>query len=205
MPCLAATYADLNGLATSACAEAILMMRPAFLRLHRREREADRVERRRQVERQDRVPFVDRELVDRRDVLDAGVVDEDVDGAEFRERLAHHRLDRRPAAKGRRRHSAPSRRDRRRAWRGASRSAAASPKPFRMTFAPCSANAVAMPRPMPLVEPVTSAVLPLNMSDSRCVGIGTGARPRRSRARGCLHAFPRTPQFVGAWRPRSLR
>jgi len=28
MPCLAATYADLNGLATSACAEATLMMRP---------------------------------------------------------------------------------------------------------------------------------------------------------------------------------
>src|SRR6266404_8231072 len=28
MPCLAATYADLNGLATSACAEAMLMMRP---------------------------------------------------------------------------------------------------------------------------------------------------------------------------------
>src|SRR2546425_12023433 len=30
MPCLAATYADLNGLATSACAEAMLMMRPHF-------------------------------------------------------------------------------------------------------------------------------------------------------------------------------
>jgi hypothetical protein len=30
MPCLAATYADLYGLATSACADAILTIRPHF-------------------------------------------------------------------------------------------------------------------------------------------------------------------------------
>jgi hypothetical protein len=33
------------------------------------------VERRRQVDGDDRVPLLDRELLDRRDVLDAGVVD----------------------------------------------------------------------------------------------------------------------------------
>src|SRR5882762_5435567 len=33
-------------------------------------------------------------------------------------------------------------------------------------FAPCLANASAMPRPMPLVEPVTSAVLPFIMGTS---------------------------------------
>ena len=52
------------------------------------------MERRGQVERQDRVPLVDGKLVDRRDELDAGVVDQHVDGAELRERLAHHRFDR---------------------------------------------------------------------------------------------------------------
>ena len=56
--------------------------------LHGRQREADRMERRGQVDGDDRVPFVDGELVDRRDELDASVVDEDVDGTEFLERLA---------------------------------------------------------------------------------------------------------------------
>jgi hypothetical protein len=31
------------------------------------------------------------------------------------------------------------------------------------TFAPCAAKALAIPKPMPLVEPVTSAVLPVNI------------------------------------------
>ena len=52
------------------------------------------MERRRQVERQDRIPLGDREFVDRRHELDAGVVDQDVDRAEFLDRPAHHRLDR---------------------------------------------------------------------------------------------------------------
>ena len=39
----------------------------------------------------------------------------------------------------------------------------ASPKPFNTMLAPCLAKAFAMPRPMPLVDPVTSAVLPCNM------------------------------------------
>src|SRR5690606_18953942 len=34
-----------------------------------------------------------------------------------------------------------------------------SPKPFSTMLAPCCASALAMPRPMPLVDPVTSAVL----------------------------------------------
>jgi hypothetical protein len=38
--------------------------------------------------------------------------------------------------------------------------AAASPKPFSTMFAPAAASSVAMPSPMPLVDPVTSAVLP---------------------------------------------
>ena len=41
--------------------------------------------------------------------------------------------------------------------------AAASPKPFSITFAPSAASARAIPSPMPLVEPVTSADLPLIM------------------------------------------
>src|SRR6266850_4917 len=41
-----------------------------------------------------------------------------------------------------------------------------SPNPLRTMFAPCLANASAMPRPMPLVEPVTSAVLPFIMGTS---------------------------------------
>ena len=39
----------------------------------------------------------------------------------------------------------------------------ASPKPFKTICAPCLANALAMPSPIPLVEPVTKAVLPCNM------------------------------------------
>src|SRR5471030_2666239 len=37
---------------------------------------------------------------------------------------------------------------------------AESPKPFKTRFAPACASAVATPRPIPLVDPVTSAVLP---------------------------------------------
>src|SRR6267143_2034141 len=40
------------------------------------------------------------------------------------------------------------------------------PALLRTMFAPCLANASAMPRPMPLVEPVTSAVLPFIMGTS---------------------------------------
>jgi hypothetical protein len=47
----------------------------------------------RQVDREDRIPFVDRKLVDRRDMLDAGVVDKQVDRAEARDCVLHHRFD----------------------------------------------------------------------------------------------------------------
>ena len=72
----------MNGEATSECADAVLMMRPhlrAFMpgTAARMAWNAD-----------DRliamicVPFLDREFLDRRDVLDAGIVDEHVDRAE---------------------------------------------------------------------------------------------------------------------------
>jgi hypothetical protein len=51
------------------------------------------VERRGQVQGKNRVPLGNGELVDRRNELDAGVVDEDVDRAELTDRPAHHRLD----------------------------------------------------------------------------------------------------------------
>jgi hypothetical protein len=34
-----------------------------------------------QVDRQDRIPFLDREILDRRDMLDAGIVDQDIAAA----------------------------------------------------------------------------------------------------------------------------
>ena len=53
-----------------------------LLRLHARHRGTDRVKGRRQVDGDDRVPLLDWELLDRRNVLDAGVRDQDVDRAE---------------------------------------------------------------------------------------------------------------------------
>src|SRR6266581_3336114 len=43
-----------------------------------------------------------------------------------------------------------------------------------MTLAPSRANALAMPRPMPLVDPVTSAVLPCNMIVPLLWSVGPG-------------------------------
>ena len=63
-----------------------------FLRLHARNGGADGVEGRRQVDRDDHVPLLRREILDRRDELDAGVVDENVDGSELRRRVGDHRL-----------------------------------------------------------------------------------------------------------------
>ena len=83
----------MNGEATSECAEQMLMMRPDFARFHAGHHRADGMERRRQVDANDGVPLLDRELLDRRDVLDAGIVDEDVDGAEIPLGLGHHLRD----------------------------------------------------------------------------------------------------------------
>ena len=51
------------------------------------------MERRRQVDRENDVPFVHRKFVDGSDELNAGVVDQDIDRSELGERLGHHRLD----------------------------------------------------------------------------------------------------------------
>ena len=62
-------------------------------RLHAGHRGADGVERRRQVDGDDRVPLLDREFLDRRDVLDAGIVDQDVARAELLFGRLDHRGD----------------------------------------------------------------------------------------------------------------
>jgi hypothetical protein len=60
----------------------MLMTRPEAAPLHAGQRRLGRVERGSQVDRDDRVPPVLGELLDRRHVLDARVVDEDVDASE---------------------------------------------------------------------------------------------------------------------------
>ena len=65
---------------------------PLF-RLHAREGEARGVEGGRQVQRDDEVPFRGREVFHRRDVLNACIVDEDIDGAELLLHGAEHCLD----------------------------------------------------------------------------------------------------------------
>jgi hypothetical protein len=54
---------------------------------------ANGVEGRRQVDREDLVPFGEGNSSIGRDVLDAGVVHQDVDAAEDLDRVAHHGLD----------------------------------------------------------------------------------------------------------------
>jgi len=53
--------------------------------------------------------------------------------------------------------------------------AALEPKPLRSTAAPCVASVRAMPSPIPLVEPVTTATRPFN------VIVMAGIEPRRAR------------------------
>ncbi len=105
------------------------------------------------------VPFLDRKLFDRRDVLDAGVVDQDIDAAELLLRERDHlgnlgglrdigvAVDNADIVLPRQVRAELL--DRR-----------ASPKPLSTMLAPAAASSVAMPSPMPLVDPVTSAVLP---------------------------------------------
>ena len=61
-----------------------------FALLHAGHRGADGVERRREVDRDDRVPFLDREILDIGDMLDAGIVHQDVDRAEALFRRLDH-------------------------------------------------------------------------------------------------------------------
>ena len=112
-----------------------------------------------QVDRDDRVPLRDGKVLDRRDVLDAGVVDEDVDAAELARRVGHHGLD-----LGRLAHVGAVVAGLH-AERGDLRL-----RPVDIAEAvehdvrALARQALAMPRPMPLVEPVTRAVLPLSMT-----------------------------------------
>jgi len=61
--------------------------------LHRRQRASDRVEGCRQVDRDDGVPAVGGKALDRRDVLDARVVDQDVDAGAARLETCEQRFD----------------------------------------------------------------------------------------------------------------
>jgi len=106
-------------------------------------------------------------------VLDAGVVDQDVDAAEVALGIGEQLGDLCRWSDT----SAP--------WwptlwpcRPTSASAAeASPKPLRIRLAPASASFSAMPRPIPLVEPVTSAVLPVRFMVSPAWWRPHGAAP----------------------------
>src|SRR5208282_3093055 len=67
-----------------------------FLRLHARNGGAYRVKRRREVDGDDRVPLLGRKFLDRRDELDAGVVDQNAERTHFALGVGDHRLDLRP-------------------------------------------------------------------------------------------------------------
>ena len=58
--------------------------------LHAGQRMADGVERGAEIDRQDLVPFLRREILDRRDELDAGIVDQHVDRAMLGFDRRHH-------------------------------------------------------------------------------------------------------------------
>ena len=131
-------------------------------RFHARYCGANGVERRRQIGGDDLIPLLDREFLDRRDVLNAGIVHQDVERAERLLAGLDHgsdlvglghvstRVDRLDADSC----SMPARNF---------SIAAASPKPLRVTLAPWAANALAMERPMPDVDPVTRPDFPFSM------------------------------------------
>jgi len=52
------------------------------------------VKRRRQIDRQDLVPFLGRELIERRDILNAGIVDQHIEPAMLGDRRRDHLRDR---------------------------------------------------------------------------------------------------------------
>ncbi len=106
---------------------------PAAL-LHARQRGARGVEGRRQVDREDRVPLLDRQFVHGSDVLDAGVVHEDVDGAERSPRPCARGRRSRRAWSCRRRGRGPSRRTRFSMPARSASIASFSPRPFSITL-----------------------------------------------------------------------
>jgi hypothetical protein len=70
---------------------------------HRRQHSPSGVKRRGEIDREDRVPLLDRKLFERRDMLNAGIVDEHVEPAVLVERGSSHSRDGiRPGHVGRR-------------------------------------------------------------------------------------------------------
>jgi hypothetical protein len=134
------------------------MIRPPIARLHVRQGGADGVKRGRQIDRDDRIPLLNRKVLHRRDVLDARVVHQDVYTAKHALGLRNHGRDfRGPRHVG----TAVVDLDLVFGPNSATSSSicALSPKPFSTMCVPAAARARAIPRPMPLVEPVTSATL----------------------------------------------
>jgi hypothetical protein len=72
----------------------MLKMRPPFVEDHRGKRESRGVESRAEIDGNDRIPLRWRKLVQRGHVLDAGIIDEDVEPAEFAKRRCNHLGDR---------------------------------------------------------------------------------------------------------------
>ncbi len=66
------------------------MIRPPVAFAHPRQRQSAGVEHRRQVDGEDGVPFLHRELIQRRHVLNAGVVHQNVHAAELAFGILHH-------------------------------------------------------------------------------------------------------------------
>src|SRR3954464_8667326 len=191
-PCFADTYADLNGLATSACAEAMLTMRPQ--RRFFIAGSASRV-----------VWKADETLgAMMRSHLSTG---NSSTGATCCTPALFTRMSTAPnlsiaffiiaAIAAGFVMSAPSYTTctpffAARSFRSAS-ICAASPKPFNTILAPSTANRVAMPRPMPDVEPVTSAVLFFSMGSPSNPGVHCRADWLTGRLQGPrlrLHRLP---------------
>ena len=139
----------------------------------------DAVDRSPQVDAEHPLPVVDRRLGDRGEEADAGVVAQDVDGAERVERRLRPVPRRRPAGTRRSRTPITS-------WPSARSSATASSRASWRTSAtttrmPAPANARTMPSPMPAAAPVTTATRPSTdcMSPPQRTGTQTtnGSRP----------------------------
>ena len=93
MPCLARDVGRLLGRGHQAVGRSDVDDAAPVASLHAGQRQARGVERRAQVDRDDRVPAIGRKVLDFGDVLDAGVVHQDVERAELLLAGTHHRLD----------------------------------------------------------------------------------------------------------------
>ena len=139
------------------------MIRPQPRCAHRRQREPRGMEHRAEVQRDDGVPALDREVLDGRDVLDAGVVDQDVDAAVRVRASLHQLLDVGDLAQ------VAALEDALDAVLVGDRldqpvDLAGVAEAVDDEIGAPGASACAIPSPMPLVEPVTTATLPFNMT-----------------------------------------